>query len=291
MEIADEITHRVLAYVAAVQRQGERLTSQQVDMYAWAPDHRVEVTSSIGTSLRWAAILTSRSEEETFTDYLERLGWVDISDRQVSITRTGTAVLRALNAPALDERDAPSLEIVLDPQDPFAYARALGELAQIEDALIVDAYFRLEQLIDVTELGNVSRVLTSRRSNAEMKTLASGLAALPAERPIEIRLGDNLHDRFFIPPAGPVRGLGTSLNGVGKRSTTLLTTIGHDAGDVIRKLFNDKWRDAEVLEPIVRQSPPARAAVESAQPAPPDEKAAPAKKPRAKRAGNKPSTD
>lgn len=250
VEIANERTHRVLAYLAAVTARGEVVVpSEALDAYAAAPDHlagRVDLMASY--SLRLTALTMGTVAEETFSDYLDRLGWIIGGRSGCIITPLGEAVLRALNAPRLDDnRDA--IEIVLDPEDAFAYTRALGELADLPGTMIVDPYFRLPQLTDVVDLGTVTRVLTTKKiGKADVKRLAFGLRALGESQPIGIRFTQDLHDRYLIPADGRLRGLGTSLHSVG-RSLTLLTTLGADSSQALREFYEQKWSAAEVLEP------------------------------------------
>lgn len=115
--------------------------------------------------------------------------------------------------------------------------------------MIVDPYFRLPQLTDVVDLGTVTRVLTTKKiGKADVKRLAFGLRTLGESQPIEIRFAQDLHDRYLIPADGRLRGLGTSLHGVG-RSLTLLTTLGADSSRALREFYEQKWADAEELEP------------------------------------------
>lgn len=106
-------------------------------------------------------------------------------------------------ASRIERTEEDVVEIVLDPDDRFAYARALGELTSMPDSMIVDPYFRFEQLVDVLELGTVTRVLTSRKIGpAALARLALGLKAVTEGQPFEVRLTAELHDRYFIPRAG-----------------------------------------------------------------------------------------
>lgn len=258
MEIATERTHRVLTYLAAVAAQGQLVPMEALNAYAADPDHRAERVNVVA-SLRLAALTLGTVEDETFTDYLVRVGWITGSRSGCVITPLGEAVLGALNAPRIeDDRDV--IEIILDPKDAFAYARALGELAELPGTMIVDPYFRFSQLTDVVDLGTVTRVLTTKRiGQAELKLLALGLRALGDSQPIEVRIGQSLHDRYLIPTNGPLRGLGTSLNSIG-RSITVLTTLGADSSHALREIYEQKWSDAEVLEPAPAAEVPQGAA-------------------------------
>lgn len=120
MEIANERTHRVLAYLAAVTARGAVVVPPEaLNAYAADPDHlagRVDLMASYSFRLTAMTAMTAGTvARETFSDYLGRLGWIIGGRSGCAITPLGEAVLRALNAPRLDaNRDA--IEIVLDPE-------------------------------------------------------------------------------------------------------------------------------------------------------------------------------
>ncbi|MEO5661656.1 MAG: hypothetical protein ABIR39_00095, partial [Nocardioides sp.] len=118
----------------------------------------------------------------------------------VELTVVGRALLKALNSPVLEETAADVFEIVLDPDNPFAYAQALGVLSATKHALLVEPYFRLEQLMDVADFENIERVMVGPGLNKrDLDLLATGLAALSEDRSLEVRIAQSLHDRYLIP--------------------------------------------------------------------------------------------
>jgi hypothetical protein len=252
MEIVSEHVHRVLAYVAALNRHGVRPGRRVVDEFARRPSPRPTARLNKFQILAQQMVENALGgvetvEGETFSEYLVRLSWVKNED-ELELTAVGRALLKALNAPVLDEGASDVFEVVLDPDNPFAYAQALGALSQAERALLVEPYLRLEQLIDVEKLGNIERVLVgSRLSGKDRELLATGLAALPADRPLEIRVAKDLHDRYLIPATeGRVTMLGMSLGGIGKKVSTI-TTLGEVASIALRDAHEEIWTDAEVL--------------------------------------------
>lgn len=234
----------MLAYLALVNRQGYfEMSAYDLEEFAESPDQRF---GKIDYRIDFSRTLLAERPLETYVEYLSRVGWIVASDSGSAVTPLGQAVLRAMNAPRIDEQDV--LEIVLDPDDPFAYARALGELADMPNSMIVDPYFRFEQFVDVVNLGTVTRVLTTRKVGAAaLAKLGLGLKAVPADT-LHIRVADQLHDRYFVPATGSLRGLGVSLGGVGKQ-VSVLTTLGAEASDVLRALHESKWENAEPLLP------------------------------------------
>lgn len=257
MDIVSEETHRVLAYLDALNRHGVRPDRQWIDEFAEEPDQLVERVGGLGSIRAATLIAMSLGErivaQETFTDYMARLGWVTIDSRHIELSNMGRALLNALNAPAIEET-ADVFEIVLDPADPFAYAQALGLMSSVKNALLVEPYFRLDQLMDVAPFDNITRVLLgSRLKPREYDVLATGLAALPSGRKLEIRKVRDLHDRYLIPAeAGHVLMLGASLGGIGKKVSTM-TTLGEVASRALREAHEELWRGAEVVQPRTQQ--------------------------------------
>jgi hypothetical protein len=222
-----------------------------VEAYAKRPDRHVERVSlaskfagSLGRDFWYEEV------RESHVDYLSRLGWIRTMSAGVELTSLGRALLKALNAPVIQDT-ADVFEIVLDPDDPFAYAKAVGRLASVDDALLVEPYFRLDQLIDVAELSNVTRVLVgSALKPREYEALSVGLGTL--EHPLEIRKAVSLHDRYLIPGRkGQALMLGVSLGGIGKKISTL-TPLGEVATDALREAYERIWHDAEIIPVKVR---------------------------------------
>lgn len=252
VEIVSEHVHRLLAYIAALNRNGVRPERQLIEEFAKRPERRSPTRRSSLTLIaeQMALVLggVEVSEGETYCDYLARLGWID-DKQQVELTSVGRALLKALNTPVLEETTADVFEIVLEPEDPFAYAKALGALGGAKRSLLVEPYFRLQQLIDIEAFDNIERVLIGPGvSGSDLKVLAVGLAGLDEGRNLEVRRAKALHDRYLIPHEGAVTMLGMSLGGIGKKVSTI-TTLGEVASIALRDAHEHLWREAEVVEP------------------------------------------
>ncbi len=284
MDIVTKQSHRVLAYVEALNRHGVKPHPYLVNQFAEQPDQRVERVGGF-QAITLLAMLGERTvPKETFTDYMARLGWVTVVSERVELSTIGRALLKALNAPAIEETTADVFEIVLDPKNPFAYAQALGGMSSVKNALLVEPWFRLEQLIVMAEFDNITRVLIgSKLKPAEYELLATGLAALSRERKLEIRKAQDLHDRYLIPADdGNVRMLGVSLGGIGK-SVSTMTTLGEVASRALREAHEELWRRAEVIEPKTPPQPVAGNLIPSAEEPAGAAPMAPAKKTAAKK--------
>lgn len=256
MEIVSEHTHRVLAYVDALNRHGVKPQPGVVNEFAKKPEQLLSTTSPIAGAMYTRALLRSMLmfqpssvEAETFCQYMTRLKWT-YDKAVVELTPVGRALLKALNSPVLEETTADVFEIVLSPDNEFAYAQALGALGSVKQALLVEPYFRLEQLMDVAELDNIERVLIGPNMKPrELKVLATGLATVVEQRPLEVRIAKALHDRYLVPKdEGAVLMLGISLGGIGKKVSTL-TTLGALASQALREAHEAIWNEAETLKP------------------------------------------
>jgi hypothetical protein len=262
MEIVSEHVHRVLAYVEALNRHGVRPVRKAVNEFANGPDRKESRTvpafqlsalRAVQHALR--GVQAETVEGETFSQYAARLGWIgDVTE--VELTPIGRALLKALNTPALEETSADVFEIVLEAGDPFAYAQALGALSVAKNALLVEPYFRLEQLMDVAEFDNIERVLVGPGLNKrDLELLATGLSAVLESRQLEIRVARALHDRYLIPAVeGSVLMLGMSLGGIGKKVSTI-TTIGEVSSTALRNAHETLWSEASLLEPKKAPAP------------------------------------
>lgn len=246
----DENTHRVLAYLEALNRHGVTPTRAQLDAFAEQPQRHISRHNGITA---WASlsemVIGQVVDKEKYSTFLTRVGWID-EGSAVKLTALGRALLKGLNSPALDDSISDLFEIVLNPDNPFAYAQALQALGSSSAAMLVEPYFRLEQLIAIAELENIDQVLMSPKvAQKDRSLVANGLAALPASRPLQVRFVDDLHDRYLIPHVeDPVLMLGASLGGVGKKVSTL-TALGAVASQALREAHESLWRDATPIEP------------------------------------------
>ena len=107
--------------------------------------------------------------------------------------------------------------MTIEPQNPISYAEVIQRIAQHKDAMLVDPYFKLDQIMDIVNYTSVSRVLTSEKiGKAAVAGLAKAMAQIVVGRSFEIRVGKkDLHDRCIVPPDGNVDFIGTSLSGGG----------------------------------------------------------------------------
>ena len=273
-------------YLASIEAQGYEATEDELEAYAQKPDRgegrygsfMSEYMSSFRSLRGW--VDQELEPPESMTTYLLRLRWVQRHGGRLRLTRLGQAMARALEQETVTG-DA-VLTVVLQPDDPIALARVVERFARAGDALLVEPYFRLEHLLLVTNSTEITRVLTSERTNqADRSALKTGVEALTLARRFEVRVtGRELHDRGLIPPAGNATLIGSSLNSVG-RVVTVMTEVD-DGADQLRSVYERMWDEATHLASASQPSspPPPASGQQSAQPS---AKAAPRKKATAKK--------
>jgi len=251
MELASRQTHRALAYAAALNKHGHFPTVAQFAAYASNPDPKP--APGIAEAVATMMTMYSTVPAESILAFLVRVEWVSHPDGRVRITDPGSAVLAALDEGAVQAQEV--VEVVLTSDDPLALSRAVTQLVARGAALLVDPYFRLDQLSFIVGYTAIDRVLMSEKVNAADRTsLKHALDTVPWQRRVEVRVAtkEKMHDRFVIPPQGSVTSIGTSLNALGQ-GFTVLGQLG-DASAEIRRHYDVLWQGAERLPQVQRRS-------------------------------------
>jgi hypothetical protein len=262
MELADFTGHRALLYVATVTRHGHPLTVEEFNAFVDLP-LRMRRFPGAGATSALAAWLATRPTE-SILDWLTRLGWLaQAGGNLVTITPLGSAVLAGLEE-AGQQRDETPTEILLAPDDELSYARVIGLIAQMGRAALVDPFFSIDSLLHIVQRTQVDRILI-KPGDARTAALGTAVATLRVERPLEVRASDTFHDRFVIPGEGPVRFIGTSLNGVGKRLAVTGQVSTEVASAGIRQAFEEAWANATVVASAAPEVEPEEAIAEAAQ--------------------------
>lgn len=259
MEIIGENAHRLLAYVEAVTRQGHALTPEELSAYADAWQPKISTHSGLNAgpkgmldewhrSMRASFLfLQASAEREPYVEYLVRVRWLKFSDGFVEITSLGKAVLREANAPLPPSDVGSTLEVVIDPDDPFAYAQLVSRISGFTDCMIVDPYLDLDQFITLSGISSVTKILTSNKNSKSMAPVfVAGLAAVPH---LELRMAEQklLHDRIVIPSEGNALMLGSSLNSITRRFG-VATPLEETSSRLIRDEYNKIWKSSKPLQ-------------------------------------------
>ena len=262
MELADYSGHRALLYVATVTRHGHRLTTAEFEAYVNVPLRMRQLPPGAGVRGALTALLSARPME-TILEWLTRIGWLASVGNLVTITPLGSAVLAGLEE-AGQQRDETPTEILLAPDDELSYARVIGLIAQMGRAALVDPFFSIDSLLHIVQRTQVDRILI-KPGDARTAALGTAVATLRVERPLEVRASDTFHDRFVIPGEGPVRFIGTSLNGVGKRLAVTGQVSTEVASAGIRQAFEEAWANATVVASAAPEVEPEEVIAEAAQ--------------------------
>jgi len=252
VKIATDVQHRALAFIEACNGSGYSPSKSEVDLWLKEP-----VPASTWTTFTLglpSSLLTSLLQPRRDTlDHLASLRWIT-GGPGLRLTELGRALLAAAERAAAVEGEAGV--VVLDRADPFSYARLIGHLANAKEGLLVDPYFRIDQLMTILNSTSIARVLVSKqhkRSNEDRAALAVALDSPSLPRRIEIRATSDagLHDRLIVGEDGEVWTLGASLNSVATTSTVIVP-VPPAGADALRQQAEKLWSDAEQ----VRTTPP-----------------------------------
>lgn len=268
MEILGESVHRLLMYVEAVRRQGHAITRAEFEAYAsgWQP--------KVTKSLDWSAfqllqemdeataesVLGRRTIVEPMLDFMVRVGWVADTAGSIDITPLGRAVLREANAPLPQSDTGSTVEVVIDPSDPFAYAQLMSKITSFESCMIIDPYLDVEQLLTLANFHTVTRVLTGTTKLSKIAPVFMLLSEKVPQLVLRSLKQEELHDRFIIPTNGSVYMLGSSLNSIAKRFG-VATTLEPTTSKLIAAHYDKMWAKAESVTGSQVQQSDSRAEV------------------------------
>lgn len=249
MLLAEPEVHRALAYLVALALEGYGPTPTELNAYAAKPDRRPARHTNWLTNLNTQMAIVFRSFEvepqEQFSDHVVRMHWASVVEGRLAVTPLGRTFFRALEAQTLDPETV--LDVVLEQGDPIAFARVISRLGSCGPGLLVDPYFRLDQLMPVFQATQITRVLTSDKAGVEaLEALGLGVASLSSTRPFEVRAaGRELHDRYIIPDNDTVQFIGASLNGLGQT----ITAMGRvrDLSDALQTSYASIWEASRVI--------------------------------------------
>lgn len=256
MEIIGESAHRMLAYVEAVRRQGHALTVSEFNAYAESWDRKVTTVGGTSALMRDLAAMANglaaaygngHRDVESMSSYLVRLRWLTRTDNFLDTTPLGKAVLREANAPLPASEVGSTLEVVIDPNNPFAYAQLMSRIGSFEQCMVVDPYLDQDQLLTLATFPTVTRILTSdKHARTKKPVFALVLGSAPH---LEVRMAKekDLHDRIVIPSEGGALMLGSSLNAITRRFG-VATTLEEASSLLIRDHYDNVWGGAAAVE-------------------------------------------
>lgn len=253
MRLISDTDHRVLAYLVALEGQAYHPMPDEVNAYAKNAD-RVTTTTMPAFELAFANILPAAwrgtTHTETAVQWLVRLKLAQEQNGGLYSTRLGRALLAAANEQEAMLESSPTIAIVLKQDDDFALAMVMAKIAEVGSGSLVDPFLHIEGFVQVAQNTKITRIITGPDAGAgRLRALSAGRAALDGIVDVvpEIRVADVFHDRYLIPDAGPIWMLGTSLNGVGKKTSAMVQVADEPGGRAIRATFQEEWAKARAI--------------------------------------------
>jgi hypothetical protein len=233
MEIIKDENHRVLAYLVEVEGQGYHPTADEINHYAISPSPTTAPYEypSVKDWLDDVTYNSGSDQQESAAEWLLRIDLAEERDGKLFTTELGRALLAAANQRELEQAASATVALVLRQDDDFAIAMVMARIAEAGEAALVDPY----------------RILTGpSNEKSRLGAISSALAVLnPATIRIPaVRVTDVFHDRYLIPTKGPVWMLGTSLNGIGRKTSMMVQVSDEPAGQAIRSGFDEAWGSA-----------------------------------------------
>lgn len=179
--------------------------------------------ASLANLMGGERVIEERGPDETLIEQLKRFHWIETSatGAGLMLTGLGKALLRADT-----DQHTDSDVTVLDGDDPLAWGSLVGTIAEAGECLIVDPYLKSEQFLDIAKLTGTTRVIL-RRPQKDHELVPWRLYQAIPDVDVTIRVADPqlLHDRYIVGETS-VYLLGCSLNGVGRKPTTLVPLKG-----------------------------------------------------------------
>ncbi|ULP48049.1 hypothetical protein [Mycolicibacter virginiensis] len=190
-----------------------------------------------------ARMIEEREPDETLVEQVLRFRWVRTSATGIGLVLTGLgrALLRA------DADLTTTAEItMLGGDDPLAWGSLVGAIAEVGECVVVDPYLKLEHLLVLAQFTSTTRVIM-RRPAKENDLVPWRVCLASPDLNIEMRVADPklLHDRYIVGDTD-VYTLGCSLNGVGRKPTTLAPLSG-EVADQVRVIVEEWWEGAEPI--------------------------------------------
>lgn len=191
---------------------------------------------------------------ETVISHLVRLSWLERVDERgkdrvgLRLTDLGHALYSDVEINDATEEDLSV--VVLGKDDPLAYPMLIGHLAGVGPGLLVDPYLKLDGLHALVVSTQLTRVLVSAQPSnvGVLAAMQVHLDSTSLSRNIEVRASKELHDRVVIGDEGDVYTLGSSLNGVG-RKTTVFTPMPDSAAQALEDEYEELWEAATLVGP------------------------------------------
>lgn len=183
-------------------------------------------------------------------EHMVRISWLTRNaDYGLKVTPLGRAMLQAAEAEADLIEDLTVMHLGAD--NPLSYPLLMRALATVESGLLIDPYLRVEQVDHLIQHTRIDRLLleSGSKHHPDRAAIATYLNGRRDSAKVEVRMSNQLHDRLLIEPGGKVSMLGTSMNGVGRKATILMT-IPTVAAMPLSENYEALWQHAEQVFPV-----------------------------------------
>ncbi len=254
MQITTQLQHRALAFIDACNASGYLPSVYELQRWLLAPTPELSLVDHVVVPARGETIPGWIDDDiDSYLTHLQELEWIDRDSNSelLTITELGRALLAA--SERAEDADEGST-VVLDSEDQFAYAKLIGHLNRAGEGLLVDPYFRVDQLMTILENTQLSRVLISKQhknSKGDRAALAVALASPVLPRSLEVRASDDeaVHDRIIVGQNEEVWLLGASLSSVG-RVNTVIIPVPKEGASGLRDQAERLWDTAEPVRSV-----------------------------------------
>lgn len=245
VDIANKQQHRALAFVQACNAGGYRPTRRELQQWIETPGLQLKNPMRMAESIRSQMERMAFGPAEEIDAGLDRLQWISATaDGRLKVTELGRALLR--HAETSPEPDEEVIEIFLNRDDQLAYPQLIGTIADLGSGLLVDAYLGLQELSDCIVQTSIDRYLVSKTGRGRTAAIAAMGTLVAGNAAVQVRTSDEIHDRLVIPDHGdnPIRTLGTSLNGVGRKKITVFSKPSEIIASALRGAYAEIWERA-----------------------------------------------
>lgn len=243
VEIVNDHVYRAMAYVALVTSRGGSVSDSEIDSFASLPLPNPPMRGSvISAALGSAFRETVIQPGQPVSAYLRELKWMDGPKDGGFLTRRGMDVLDSKSSVQPDE--AVVAFSVIDPKSPFRYADVQFQYMDDRNDMLVDPYFRLDELKWALGKSRLRRILTSRSA---AKSFDAFVHEPEIPVPFEVRYLDDeqLHDRALTRLGGALLLMGQSTNGLGKTLSTFVEIPSFVCSEYVQAL-EKRWSRAQI---------------------------------------------
>lgn len=246
----------ILSILLVANEQSYRPTVSEITnlFYVKPPAQQNIFFSHTNIAAAYLQTPSKEKDEQELIDYLKKVGWITVAeDNRISITNFGKSIIQGM--PKQSEEDDSSFSTIFKSDDPLVYGKLHQALSNENHELLVDPYFKFDYLpfFQTTHIRKFILLDKQRNEpNKEIEKIQFGLWGLQedGQNDYEFRCASSakMHDRFLKDVDGKVYSIGTSINGIGKR-TSMMIKIPQCIQEEALNYIDNLWQSAETIEP------------------------------------------